>query len=969
MNRSILLSAVLLGLLVLGGCASPGKRVWPAPDGAAGAPDQSGAPLFIFRTGGAVRGAPALGPGGKVYLASRDGHVYAVSPSGAKEWAYELGAADGEAAVAVAPDGRIYAAAGGRVHALSPDGERRWVYATRGTVRGAPVPGPDGTLYVASADDATKKDDGYTYPVDHLHAVTPRGERKWVREAAGGVAAPPAVAPGGTVYLATRDGGVHALNPDGDRKWSRAVPGPLSASPAVGPEGAVYVGSKEGRLHALTAAGERRWTQEMGGAVTAAPAVAPDGTVYAGSGDGRIHALTPAGEEKWTYATDGPVATTPAVGPDGTVYAGSDDGFLYALTPDGTRRWARGTGEPVRSSPVIGPGDRVYVGSDSRRLYAWRGWPEWVARFPADPPEARGRFRWRAGHGHPAPHTDGTSLATVRQLAERRFRHALATYRRLPPDLRERQWRLALARPLPPRLAKDEFESSRRFRERLDRARKAYRQSVEDHNRRVSELETAIRGFRRDRRRLPAWKREQILRRTFLEVLGDPELRDIRYDADSRTFYGEIVANRGGGLQRTVALKRAVSPEAARRLKPRLQRVDPEVTFEVGDDGGLEWADAAVAVDGTRYALLPTGAPAPVDVRVRVAGPAPERVDLTGLRVRGAGEDLDLTVTRDPEIRALQERIVQARERIAAERLKERRLARLKERLAELQGRRGADAAPNARTRELLEGLPEAARPRPHGVAVIIGNRHYGGADSDIPDVRYAHNDARAMARFARRTLGFRAGNVVVLEDASKARLEAWLGSASHPGGRLADLVKPGRSEVFVYYSGHGVPGAREGRSHLLPVDASPDQVAITGYALTTLYRNLSQLPAKRVTVALDACFSGRSPGGAVVRNASPATLTVKGVRPGLAGGTVLAAAAPEQIASWDTEARLGLFTRYWLKGVSGAADADGDRRVTAGELHDFLGERVTYQARRRYGRVQEPRLFGPPERVVAELP
>jgi hypothetical protein len=40
----------------------------------------------------------------------------------------------------------------------------------------------------------------------------------------------------------------------------------------------------------------------------------------------------------------------------------------------------------------------------------------------------------------------------------------------------------------------------------------------------------------------------------------------------------------------------------------------------------------------------------------------------------------------------------------------------------------------------------------PDGVAVIIGNRAYGG---DIPEVTFAHNDADAMWQFIIGTLGY----------------------------------------------------------------------------------------------------------------------------------------------------------------------------------------------------------------------
>ena len=75
-------------------------------------------------------------------------------------------------------------------------------------------------------------------------------------------------------------------------------------------------------------------------------------------------------------------------------------------------------------------------------------------------------------------------------------------------------------------------------------------------------------------------------------------------------------------------------------------------------------------------------------------------------------------------------------------------------------------------------------------------------------------------------------------------------------------------------------------------------------------------------------------------------------------------------MASWDHEAQLGLFTRYVLAGLAGAADrdefGDGNGKVTLAELGNFLKDEMTYQARRRFGRRQTPELKGNAGRVLS---
>ncbi len=254
------------------------------------------------------------------------------------------------------------------------------------------------------------------------------------------------------------------------------------------------------------------------------------------------------------------------------------------------------------------------------------------------------------------------------------------------------------------------------------------------------------------------------------------------------------------------------------------------------------------------------------------------------------------------------------------------------------------------------------------GIAVIIGNKTYR---KGVPAVEFAHNDAAAIKRHVVERLGFRAGNIIDLRDAGKSELEAVFGNRDNHQGKAFQWVRAGRSDLLVYYSGHGVPGQKDGRGYLLPSDADPDTAELNGYPLDVLLANLASIPARSVTVFLDACFSGLTPGGALARNVSSI-----GVRPAPLKVpdrvTVVTAATGQQMASWDLEARHGLFTAYLLKGLGGAADADpygnGDGKVTLGEIKAFLDDEMTYRARRQYTREQTAEISGDTGQVLALL-
>lgn len=254
--------------------------------------------------------------------------------------------------------------------------------------------------------------------------------------------------------------------------------------------------------------------------------------------------------------------------------------------------------------------------------------------------------------------------------------------------------------------------------------------------------------------------------------------------------------------------------------------------------------------------------------------------------------------------------------------------------------------------------IPETAADRPDAVAVVIGNKTY--QTSDIPDVDYALRDARTMRKYLVRTLGFREENIIFASDATGSDLQRILGTSDTPQGQLYNWVKPGVSDVFVYYSGHGAPAPGANQAYLVASDASPNYLSINGYSVEQLYENLSQVPARSVTVVLEACFSGiSSDGGAVVQDASPVELSVENPALAMENGLALTAGTADQIASWYPEKKHGLLTYFFLKGLRGPADENGDRAITGAEMGQYLTEKVPYRARRMYNREQTPQVIG----------
>ena len=241
----------------------------------------------------------------------------------------------------------------------------------------------------------------------------------------------------------------------------------------------------------------------------------------------------------------------------------------------------------------------------------------------------------------------------------------------------------------------------------------------------------------------------------------------------------------------------------------------------------------------------------------------------------------------------------------------------------------------------------------PYGVAVIVGNRDY--EERGLSNVDYAVHDARAFERYVLDVLGFDPDNVLVLENATRGRMFEAFGHPGDPPDGPSDLWArldtEGRSDVSVFYSGHGAPGLDDGKGYLLPVDVPARYAQEDGYPIAALYERLAALrsaagrSAKSARVYLDACFSGRSQGGPVFTGVSPVLPTIALPEAVSDGVAVLSAGGAKEFASWDKDAGHGMFTHHLLDALYGGGDADGDGRVTAGEAKGYLDANMTRAA------------------------
>lgn len=248
--------------------------------------------------------------------------------------------------------------------------------------------------------------------------------------------------------------------------------------------------------------------------------------------------------------------------------------------------------------------------------------------------------------------------------------------------------------------------------------------------------------------------------------------------------------------------------------------------------------------------------------------------------------------------------------------------------------------------------IPSIERVVKNRFALIIGNEDYRkfqtGLQSD-QNVEFARNDAQVFREYAVKTLGVLDKHAFILTDATR-------GQMSREIERITELAKlTPNAEIIFYYAGHGLPDLETHESYLVPVDVAAANLD-DGIKLKDLYSKLASSKASKVTVFLDACFSGGGRG----ENGLLAARTVK-IRPKsdiVEGNIVAFTASSGKEVSLPLESQShGLFTYYLLHKLQ---ETQGN--VTLDELAQHLEQEVPKAALLENGQLQTPQVLVSPE-------
>ncbi|MBX9633483.1 MAG: caspase family protein, partial [Magnetospirillum sp.] len=246
-------------------------------------------------------------------------------------------------------------------------------------------------------------------------------------------------------------------------------------------------------------------------------------------------------------------------------------------------------------------------------------------------------------------------------------------------------------------------------------------------------------------------------------------------------------------------------------------------------------------------------------------------------------------------------------------------------------------------------------KPRPNALALIIGVEHY----KSVPAAEFAENDAKVFYDYATNALGIPVDRVRLLVggDAQKVDVEAAILTWLKP------LVVKGQTEVFVYFSGHGL-ASDDGRDlYLLPQDGNRALLDRSALRRKEVVDMIVESGAKSATLFLDTCYSGGTRGKDVLLASARPILLVGKDESLPANVTILAAAGNDQLSSSLAGAKHGLFSYFLMKGLEGAA-AGGERTITAAKLNAYMAEHIPPEAAK-LGRTQMPQLMGDGDRVL----
>jgi len=246
-------------------------------------------------------------------------------------------------------------------------------------------------------------------------------------------------------------------------------------------------------------------------------------------------------------------------------------------------------------------------------------------------------------------------------------------------------------------------------------------------------------------------------------------------------------------------------------------------------------------------------------------------------------------------------------------------------------------------------------QPERDAVAIIIGIAEY----KNLPRADFANDDASVFYDYAIRALGIKPENIKLLLDAGAEEVEIFKAFKTWLPSRVKSST-----DVYVFYSGHGLPTSDGLGLYLLPYRADRDLISKTAIQFQEISNDIQATKPNSVTIFMDACYSGQARDGeTLIASARPLALKSQtAIFP--SDFNIFSASKSDQISSSSPNLKHGIFSYYLMRGMEGEADVNKDGKITTGEMQGYLVENVAKQASLA-NRVQQPQLAGDVNRVL----
>lgn len=221
-------------------------------------------------------------------------------------------------------------------------------------------------------------------------------------------------------------------------------------------------------------------------------------------------------------------------------------------------------------------------------------------------------------------------------------------------------------------------------------------------------------------------------------------------------------------------------------------------------------------------------------------------------------------------------------------------------------------------------------------VRIVVAAGHRYGRSDERP-LRFARDDAARVSDVFTQMGGVKKEHAILLDEPSPAALAAGIERAR----AIASIHRPEEVTIVFYFSGHG--------------DRARIHLGTEGMSLNDLSERIARVPAALRVVVLDACRTDDTLRGKGMSEEPAFAVALDGAAGASTGTVWIHASAEGDPAQESQELAGGVFTHFWLSGLRGAADADGDRRVTLAESYDYAYHQTLFKSARASGVLQRP--------------